>query len=221
MGINDLHAFGKTVTRWSAAALLGVALCLLNLASPAIACGPSAPMTSAELLSFQIGIIERGIAREALTAEQRAEIAKLRADVEMFQKAEKREEAREAMKKIVAMFKHKDMMGAVEPIVPGCAAPRANVVTGTLVAIAIEPNVAGARCGNHYVLSVKEIGGGGKISKLAVYDLAKAPYDTLKAMLNKPVEVDTLGSGVIGMRLAGTQPTKVADLSGLSPRKPC
>lgn len=203
------------------AGLLGALLLALILATPASACGPSAGLTSAELLTHQMGIIDRGLAREALTTEQRAEIETLRAEVIALQKAEKRVEAREPMKKIVAMFQTKELSGAVEPIVPGCGPPRAMAVTGVLVAIEIEPNVVGARCGTHYVLSIKSSDGKGEISKVALYDMAKVPYKTLEAMLNKAVEAETLGTGVIGLRLSGAQRAGAPVLSGLSPRKPC
>jgi hypothetical protein len=221
--MDPAHRHVKTAkastAHWARAGLLAAALAAWMLATPALACGPSAPLTSAELLSYQMGIIDRGLAREALTTEQRGEIEKMRADVTALQNGEKRAEAREVMTKIVAMFKMKEMFGAVEPVVPGCGAPRANAVTGVLVAIEIEPNVAGARCGNHYVLSIKD--GGGAISKVAIYDLAKAPYAALEKMLNKPVEAETLGTGVMGIRLAAQQQAAGAALSGLSPRKPC
>lgn len=194
---------------------------LAACAGQAVACGPSAPITAEEMLDFQLGIVDRGLKRETLTDAQRAEIARLRAEVEAAQKADQRTQARAAMQKIVAMFTHKEMMGAVEPIVPGCAVPRAPTVTGTLTDIAIEPNRPGARCGNHYVLSIKEGGPSGKVVKLTLYDLAKAPYGKLEAMLRKAVEVDTLGSSVTGIRLAGAKPDAVASLAGLSTVKPC
>lgn len=204
-----------------------IALCAIGaafamLAEPATACGPGRTFTSAELLEFQIGIIERGLKRETLTDEQKSRVAALRAEVENAHKADKRADARAAMQKIVAMFKHKEMMGAVEPIVPGCAPPRPNAAAGTLTDIAIEPNRPGARCGNHSVLTVKEDGRDGKTLKLFVYDLAKAPYDKLKVMLGKKIEADTIGgTAVTAIRLAGAKPEAVASLAGLSSVKPC
>lgn len=200
---------------------LSAALLSISLTGPALACGPSAPLSSVQLLDYQIGIIERGLKREALTDAQRAQIATLRAEVERHQKANDRNSARAAMSKIVAMFSHKEMFGAVEPPVPGCAGPSTAVLSGTLLDITIEPNVPGARCGNHYMLSVKDSAGHGAIEKLRVYDLAKAPYDTLKAMLGKPVEIDRMGAGVVGIRLADHKSAEAAGLKGLSPRKPC
>jgi len=191
------------------------------LSTSGAACGPGAQVTSGELLEFQSGIVERGLKREALSEAQRAEISKLWADVEALQKAGKRSEARDVMKKIVAMFSHKDMMGAVEPIVPGCAPRRAPLVTGTLQSIETEPNVVGARCGYHYILTVKESGANGKTVKLTLYDLANAPYDSLKGLLNKPIEAETMGSSVVSIGLAESTSGKVAALKGLSPLKPC
>lgn len=189
--------------------------------APARACGPGGPLTSAEILEFQLGIIDRGLAREALTPDEKSRVIKLRADVEALQKAEKRDEAREVMKTIVAMFKTRESMGAVEPIVPGCLGPRATVVTGVLLAIDMEPNVPGARCGNHYVLSLKQGGGKGQVIKLSVYDVGKVSGEMLTSLLDKQVDVDTLGSGVTGLRLSGSQQAAGTAVSGLSPRSPC
>ena len=108
------------------------------------------------------------------------------------------------MLKIVAMFKQKEVFGAVEPIVPGCAPMRAAVMTGALIGITIKPSQPGTRCGNHYVLSVMEGVRKGKTIKVYVYDLTKVPYDRLESMVGKPVEAETLGgSAVTAIRLAG------------------
>lgn len=198
---------------------LGACLWVL-LAGPTAACGPAAPLSAHEVLEFQMGIIERGLARENLTDAQRAEIATLRAAVVTAQRAERRAEAKAAMQKIVAMFQMKEMFGAVEPIVPGCAPSRANVVTGALADIAVVPNRPGARCGNHYVLTLKQ--DGGTTVNLHIYDLAKAPYDRLKPMLGKIVEAETLGgSAVTAIRLANPKGQASAALGGLSAIKPC
>lgn len=205
--------------RISRLVFLAFGLTALLLAGPAAACGPSQPFTSEELLQYQTGIIERGLKRENLSDAQKAQIAVLRGEVEAAHKADKRADARAAMEKIVAMFQTKELFGAVEPIVPGCGPSRPNVVTGTLTEIAIEPNRPGTRCGNHYVLTVKE---DNKALKLFVYDLGKAPYDRLKVMLGKKIEADTLGgTAVTAVRLAGGKPDTVASLAGLSATKPC
>ena len=72
---------------------LSAALLSISLTGPALACGPSAPLSSVQLLDYQIGIIERGLKREALTDAQRAQIATLRAEVERHQKANDRNSA--------------------------------------------------------------------------------------------------------------------------------
>ena len=126
------------------------------------------------------------------------------------------------MLKIVAMFKQKEVFGAVEPIVPGCAPMRAPVKTGALTGIAIEPNQLGTRCGKHYVLAVKEGVRTGKTIKVNVYDLAKVPYDRLESMVGKTVEVETLGgSAVTAIRLAGQPGNAQAGLAGHSAVNQC
>ena len=126
------------------------------------------------------------------------------------------------MLKIVATFKQKEVFGAVEQIVPGCAPMRAPVVTRALTGLAIEPNQPGTRCGNHCVLSVKEGVCRGKTIKVNVYDLAKVPYDRLENMVGKPVEAETLGgSAVTAIRLAGQPGNAQAGLAGLSAVNQC
>lgn len=202
------------------ALLCGVAIALFTPLSSARACGPGGPLSAKEMIAFQTGIIDRGLVREALSEAQRTEITDLRAQVVAAQNADRRAEARAAMQKIVAMFKQKEMMGAVEPIVPGCGPMRPTVVAGTLTGIEIEPNRPGARCGNHYVLTVAEVPSG-KAIKLTVYDVGKAPYAKLEAMLRRTVEIDTMGSSVIGIRLADPKGNATAALAGLSAVKPC
>ena len=202
--------------------LLGIGLAVSAMVSPAAACGASQPLSTAALLDFQTGLIDRGLARESLTEAQKTEIAVLRAQVVAAHKAGRREDAKSAMLKIVAMFKQKEVFGAVEPIVPGCAPIRAPVVTGALTGLAIEPNQPGTRCGNHYVLSVMEGVRKGKTIKVNVYDLAKVPYDRLESMVGKTVEVETLGgSAVTAIRLACRPGHAKAGLAGHSAVNQC
>ena len=202
--------------------LLGFGLAVLAMVSPAAACGPSQPLSTAALLDFQTGLIDRGLARESLTEAQKTEIAVLRAQVVAAHKAGRREDAKSALLKIVAMFKQKEVFGAVEPIVPGCAPMRAAVMTGALIGITIKPSQPGTRCGNHYVLSVMEGVRKGKTIKVNVYDLAKVPYDGLESMVGKTVEVETLGgSAVTAIRLAGQPGNAQAGLAGLSAVNQC
>lgn len=81
------------------------------------ACGPSSPLSSAEVLRAQLDVIDRGLRREELSDETRAQVLQLRSRVESLQMAGKRREARAVMQKIVSMFAFKEL---VEPLVPGC-----------------------------------------------------------------------------------------------------
>lgn len=202
--------------------LIGAGL-FLAVSSQAMACGPGAAPSSAELLSFQGGIIDRGLKRETLTDAQRDEIATLRKTVEAAHASGKSIDAREPMRKIVAMFQMRELGGAVEPIATGCGPlPQKTTLKGVLKAIEIEPNVVGARCGNHYVLLVRLEGRGSKTEKVRIYDMAKAPYDKLKPMIGKAVEVETLGgTGVSAIHLAGSKPDAPTRLAGLKASKPC
>lgn len=100
--------------------------------------------------------------------------------------------------------------------------PAQAALKGVLKAIEIEPNVAGARCGNHYVLLVRLEGRKGKTEKVRVYDVANAPYDKLKTLIGKSVEIETLGgTGVSAIQLAAARPDAPTRLAGLKASKPC
>ncbi len=92
----------------------------LAIASPVHACSGSKPPSSAEILKFQLGLINRGLAREKLSDENRAKVILLRSKVEDAQKSGKPEVARETVDLIVNMFSYKEFGGAVEPLLLKC-----------------------------------------------------------------------------------------------------
>ena len=91
-------------------------------------------------------------------------------------------------------------------------------LSGVLKSIEVKPNRPGARCGNHYELSIASADG--KIVVVTIYDMG-ASAKGLHAMKGRRVEVDLAGSAVLGIRLASGQKPEVAALSGLSTRRPC
>jgi hypothetical protein len=91
-------------------------------------------------------------------------------------------------------------------------------LTGTLKSVQVVPNRPGARCGNHYDLSVATADG--KVVVVTVYDMS-ASTKGIYAMQGKQVEINLAGSVVMGIRVAGGQNTEIAALSGLSTRIPC
>ena len=91
-------------------------------------------------------------------------------------------------------------------------------LTGTLKSVQVVPNRPGARCGNHYDLSVASADG--KMVTVTVYDMSASSKD-LYAMQGKKVELNLAGSVVTGIRLAAGEKADVAALSGLSTRVPC
>ena len=92
----------------------------LLIASPVQACRGSTPPSSAQILKFQIGLIDRGLAREKLSDADRAKIIVLRSKVEDAQKSGKPELARETVGLIVNMFSYKEFGGTVEPLLLKC-----------------------------------------------------------------------------------------------------
>ena len=92
----------------------------LLMASPVQACRGSTPPSSAQILKFQIGLIDRGLAREKLSDADRAKIIVLRSKVEDAQKSGKPELARETVGLIVNMFSYKEFGGTVEPLLLKC-----------------------------------------------------------------------------------------------------
>lgn len=107
-------------------------------------------------------------------------------------------------------------MGGAQAIVPVTSQIQIITLKGVLEKIDIAPNVAGARCGNHYVLTLKLDGGKG--TKVRVYDVANAPFDKLNAMIGKTVEVQTVRGGAAASikEIGGS-----IDLAKLSPSRPC
>ena len=108
------------MTAWKAAAII---ITGLMIGAPAHACGSSKPPSSADILKFQIDIIDRGLKREKLSDDDRAKVVLLRSKVEESQISGRREEAREAVVAIVSMFSFQEFGGAAEPLVLKCARP--------------------------------------------------------------------------------------------------
>jgi len=102
---------------WNTAAIIVAGLIAWT---PAHACGSSKPQTSADILKYQIDVIDRGLRREKLSKDERAKVALLREQVQESQMAGRREDARKAMAEVVSMFKFKEFGGAAEPLVPRC-----------------------------------------------------------------------------------------------------
>src|SRR5215203_4142522 len=92
----------------------------LVAASPVHACSGSKLHSSAEILKFQLGLINRGLAREKLSDENRAKVILLRSEVKDAQKSGKPQVARETVYLIVNMFSYKEFGGAVEPLLLKC-----------------------------------------------------------------------------------------------------
>ncbi len=107
-------------------------------------------------------------------------------------------------------------MGGAQAIIPVTSQIQIVTLKGVLAKIDIAPNVAGARCGNHYVLTLKLDGGAG--AKVRVYDVANAPLDKLNVMIGKTVEVQTVRGGAVASikEIGGA-----IEFTKLSPSRPC
>lgn len=107
-------------------------------------------------------------------------------------------------------------MGGAQAIVLVTSQTQVITLKGVLAQIDVAPNVAGARCGNHYVLTLNLDGGKG--AKVRVYDVANDPLDKLNAMIGKTVEVQTVrGGAAASIKEIGG----VGDFLKLSPSRPC